>query len=43
MYLSKLRIWNFRRYSMIGDTFDTAKPGIEVGDCCVKRNDYGCF
>lgn len=30
MYLSKLRIWNFRRYSMIGDTFDTAKPGIEV-------------
>lgn len=30
MYLSKLRIWNFRRYSMDGDSFDTALPGIEV-------------
>lgn len=30
MYLSKLRIWNFRRFSMIGESFDVAKPGQEV-------------
>lgn len=30
MYLSKLRIWNFRRYSMQGDKFESALPGIEV-------------
>lgn len=29
MYLSKLRIWNFRRFSMVGESFDSALPGVE--------------
>lgn len=30
MYLSKLCIWKFRRSSMVGESFDSALPGIEV-------------
>lgn len=30
MNLLKLRIWNFRRFSMMGDFFDSAQPGIKV-------------
>ena len=30
MYLSKLRIWNFRRFSMVGESFESALPGVEV-------------
>ena len=46
MYLSKLRIWNFRRYSMNGELFDTALPGIEVNfneglNVLIGENDTG--
>lgn len=30
MYLSKLRIWNFRRFSMVGESFESSQPGVEV-------------
>lgn len=46
MYLSKLRIWNFRRYSMDGESFESAKPGIEVDfkpglNVLIGENDAG--
>lgn len=46
MYLSKLRIWNFRRYSMDGESFESAKPGIEVDfkpglNVLIGENDTG--
>ena len=46
MYLSKLRIWNFRRYSMKGDSFDSSMPGIEVDfkeglNVLIGENDTG--
>lgn len=30
MYLYQLKIWNFRKYGIIGDSFETAKPGLEI-------------
>lgn len=30
MYLSNLRLWNFRKYGMKGDSFETAKAGLEI-------------
>lgn len=30
MYLSKVRIWNYRRYGCQGTTFAESKPGVEV-------------
>lgn len=30
MYLSKLHIWNFRRFSKIGESFESALLGVEV-------------
>lgn len=46
MYLSKLRIWNFRRFSMVGVSFDSAQPGVEVcfkdgRNVLVGENDSG--
>ena len=46
MYLSKLRIWNFRRYSMVGESFDSSMPGIEVDfkkglNVLIGENDTG--
>lgn len=46
MYLSKLRIWNFRRYSIVGESFDSSMPGIEVDfkeglNVLIGENDTG--
>lgn len=30
MYLKTLKIWNFRKYGIVGDTFENAQPGITV-------------
>lgn len=30
MYLSNLKLWNFRKYGIKGDSFETAEPGLEV-------------
>ncbi len=30
MYLSELKLWNFRKYSINGDKFESAEPGLSV-------------
>jgi putative ATP-dependent endonuclease of OLD family len=30
MYLSNLKIWNFRKYGIVGDQFGESKPGISI-------------
>ena len=30
MYLSELKLWNFRKYGIIGETFNDSKPGLTV-------------
>lgn len=30
MYLNNLKLWNFRKYGMKGDSFETAEAGLEV-------------
>ncbi|MFA4824024.1 MAG: AAA family ATPase [Methanoregula sp.] len=30
MYLSELKIWNFRKYGMVGDQFEGSSPGISI-------------
>lgn len=30
MYLSEVNIWNFRKYGIRGESFDTAEPGLSV-------------
>jgi len=30
MYLSKLKLWNFRKYGINGDDYETSKPGVIV-------------
>ena len=46
MYLSELKIWNFRKYGIIGEKFETAEPGIIVHfnegvNVLVGENDSG--
>lgn len=46
MYLSELKLWNFRKYGIIGDSFDTAAPGLTVTfkegvNVLVGENDSG--
>jgi putative ATP-dependent endonuclease of OLD family len=46
MYLSELKIWNFRKYGIIGEKFETAEPGIivyfhEGVNVLVGENDSG--
>lgn len=46
MYLSELKLWNFRKYGIIGDSFDTAAPGLTVPfkegvNVLVGENDSG--
>ena len=46
MYLSELRLWNFRKYGIKGDSFDTAAPGLIVPfkegiNVLVGENDSG--
>ena len=30
MYLDTLNIWNFRKYGIIGETFEFSKPGLTI-------------
>ena len=30
MYLDTLNIWNFRKYGIIGETFESSKPGLTI-------------
>jgi len=30
MYLAEVNLWNFRKYGIEGDSFETAKPGLSV-------------
>jgi hypothetical protein len=30
MYLHELKLWNFRKYGIIGDTFESSEPGLRV-------------
>lgn len=30
MYLAEVNLWNFRKYGIEGDSFETAKPGVSV-------------
>jgi putative ATP-dependent endonuclease of OLD family len=46
MYLHELKLWNFRKYGIIGDTFETAEPGLKVQfkqgvNVLVGENDSG--
>lgn len=46
MYLSELRLWNFRKYGINGDAFETAKPGITIKfhkgvNVLISENDSG--
>ena len=46
MYLDTLNIWNFRKYGVKGDSFDSAEPGLSVRfnggvNVLVGENDSG--
>jgi putative ATP-dependent endonuclease of OLD family len=46
MYLHTLKLWNFRKYGIVGDSFEKAKPGLEVTfnkglNVLVGENDSG--
>jgi len=46
MYLSELKLWNFRKYGIKGDKIETAKPGLQVEfekgvNVLVGENDSG--
>jgi putative ATP-dependent endonuclease of OLD family len=46
MYLQELRLWNFRKYGTIGDTFESSEPGLKVQfkkgvNVLVGENDSG--
>lgn len=46
MYLHTLNIWNFRKYGINGDTFDSALPGLSISfnegvNVLVGENDSG--
>ncbi|MDR2056877.1 MAG: AAA family ATPase [Dysgonamonadaceae bacterium] len=46
MYLHELKLWNFRKYGIIGDVFETAEPGLKVQfkqgvNVLVGENDSG--
>lgn len=46
MYLSTLKLWNFRKYGIIGDDIDLAEPGLEVNfhkgvNVLIGENDSG--
>lgn len=46
MYLETLNIWNFRKYGIEGDSFDTAKPGLTINfhegvNVLIGENDSG--
>jgi len=30
MYLYELKLWNFRKYGLVGNTFESAEPGLIV-------------
>ena len=46
MYLSKLRLWNFRKYGVCGENLDSPEPGLylqlEQGlNVLIGENDSG--
>lgn len=46
MYLHELKLWNFRKYGIIGDTFESSEPGLRVQfkngvNVLVGENDSG--
>ena len=46
MYLQTLNIWNFRKYGINGDSFDSAEPGLSISfskgvNVLVGENDSG--
>lgn len=46
MYLHELKLWNFRKYGTIGDTFESSEPGLKVKfrdgvNVLVGENDSG--
>ena len=46
MYLQELRLWNFRKYGIIGENFDSSLPGLVVNfnegvNVLVGENDSG--
>jgi putative ATP-dependent endonuclease of OLD family len=30
MYLAEIRLWNFRKYGIKGDSFETSEPGVSI-------------
>jgi putative ATP-dependent endonuclease of OLD family len=46
MYLHELKLWNFRKYGIIGDSFESSEPGLKVQfkdgvNVLVGENDSG--
>jgi len=46
MYLQELKLWNFRKYGIIGENFDLSSPGLVVNfnegvNVLVGENDSG--
>lgn len=46
MYLSNIKLWNFRKYGEIGNTFDLAKPNLDLNftkglNVLIGENDSG--
>ncbi|MFA6371408.1 MAG: AAA family ATPase [Methanothrix sp.] len=46
MYLAELNIWNFRKYGIKGDSFETSKPGVSISfskglNVLIGENDSG--
>ena len=46
MYLDTLNIWNFRKYGIIGETFEFSKPGLTIRfnkwvNVLIRENDSG--
>ncbi len=46
MYLSELKIWNFRKYGINGDNYETSEPGVKVNfnnglNVLIGENDSG--
>lgn len=46
MYLSTLKLWNFRKYGIKGDSFESSLPGLQIDfkdgvNVLIGENDSG--
>lgn len=46
MYLAEVRLWNFRKYGIEGESFETSKPGVSISfaeglNVLIGENDSG--